>query len=134
MSKYYVRMDILEDNSKNINDSSVKMEDDISELKKTIEGINWVGPSSELYNEMMNEELKKTNDISKLYGLFGKFMGSASSGFTDVNNNIEKGFEEIRNGGISGTFTGSTGISNATKCPKCGNKLINSICLQCGYK
>ena len=82
--------------------------------------MEWVGPSSETYKEVVNKKLDKVSKISGLYNVFGKFMKSTSSGFTDVNKNISEGFENLN--------------SEAKICPRCGSMLINGICSNCNSK
>lgn len=114
MSKYYVKMDDLDINGDGVISSAEKMLYYINNMRKAIENVEWTGPASEIYRDVANKKIDKVSKISELYNVFGKFMKSSSTGFTDVSKDINNKFEELNN-----------------VCPKCGSAFVNGICPNC---
>lgn len=134
MSRYYVKMETLSLSGDETITSSNKMEENISMIKKSVNSMEWEGTAAENYTNLINQKIKKVEELSKLYGVFGKFMKSTSNGFTDVSDNIKKGFVGLNN---ENTVSGGTNLSQITEnmqiCQKCGSIMIDSICPKCGF-
>lgn len=118
MSKYYVKMGDLDVNGDGVISSAEKMLYYIENMKKSVENVEWTGFSAETYKTVVNSKIDKISKISGLYNAFGKFMKSTSSGFTNVNKEIEKMLGDLKN-------------KKGLTCPKCGGKLVNGVCLNC---
>lgn len=91
MARYYVDMDSLKEEGEMIKDYAINtVGAKFEELMVLAKSLNWSGPSSVMFQEMFERKIKKLHNISGMIELFGNFMITASEGFTNVNEEVNR--------------------------------------------
>ncbi len=111
MARYHVEMDKLEEHGDEVLKSNDQLKNDIEDIKKIIEKMEWEGHAADSYSELMKDKMKKLEKVTGLIDIFGNFMKKGSEGFNDVFKQIQESF-----------------ATNGRVCPKCHSPLVNGLC------
>lgn len=114
MARYHVEMDKLEEQGDEVLKSNEQLKNDIEDIKKILDKMDWKGHAADSYSELMKDKMRNLEKVTGLIDIFGNFMKKGSDGFNDVYKQIQNSFDK-----------------DSKTCPNCGSPLVNGVCPSC---